>query len=691
MSSHASFIQGARRAGFTAVELIISASIMALVMAGAIAAFVYGLRTWRNETITSELHQDLEKAMEHIRHDLRLSSVGVGLMSFYPTNAAEYTAISFPLSSPAGDNLLRRDLNTNSPNYGRIIWDQTVIYHVRPGTPDELLRTVFTPRNSSAAPHDFYTQLRQVALSTDFAGVQAAALAGENTTSRVVFQNLVSMRIRPPELLFDGYAPGYQRARNLNWGSVVLGDGINDLTFTVVGKNPDSAGYKVGIDWFSLSPSASRREGEIFLPADSHPVSPFYRFILSGGTVSAQDMSAHGAGWSGNCQLTYDAGAIGNAITFKAQNDLWCDSQFDAPPGVIASNVSRKCDTNFIAQPPYIPDYVMDMDRGITWTAENATDGAIGGITLTNDVPVINIIYGGSSNAPGNIIYNGALTRLKFQAPINGQLFIDNVKIMAQLSGTNPVAGTVQNVTFAGNSWRKVGAGGETWSDWIHFSIDRNASCMVSFQLKTDNLILANAKTWASTATNQPMSYLNNMPHNQLIGLGAIEVLYPSNAVYLSGVFDTRLANPSYRRLNWTQVEPWPYGDIDIRVRSGDQRDMSDACAWDFYGVNNDNNNIVGISGGRYVQYEVLYNTIFPHVLNAKLRDVTISWAGSTGLVDLVVGFARGPDYGIVKAEVNGQAFIKGIEVEMEIFKAGPFGTNRVSGLMEVRPLNTGK
>ncbi len=304
---------------------------------------------------------------------------------------------------------------------------------------------------------------------------------------------------------------------------------------------------------------------------------------------------------------------------------------------------------------------------------------------------MINIIYGGNGNAPGNIIYNGALTRLKFQAPINGQLFIDNVKIMAQLSGTNPVAGTVQNVTFAGNSWRKVGAGGETWSDWIHFSIDRNASCMVSFQLKTDNLILANAKTWASTATNQPMSYLNNMPHNQLIGLGAIEVLYPSNAVYLSGVFDTRLANPSYRRLNWTQVEPWPYGDIDIRVRSGDQRDMSDACAWDFYGVNNDNNNIVGISGGRYVQYEVLYNTIFPHVLNAKLRDVTISWAGSTGLVDLVVGFARGPDYGIVKAEVNGQAFIKGIEVEMEIFKAGPFGTNRVSGLMEVRPLNTGK
>ena len=669
----------ARRAGFTVVELMVSAAIMTLVMGGALATFIYGLRTWRAETIVSELHQDLEKAMEHIRYDLRLSSAGVGLMSFYPTNAAEYTAISFPLSTPGNDGMLRRNLDTNSPNYGQIVWDQTVIYHVRPGTPDELLRTVFTPRDSNAAPHDFYTQLRQVALSSNVAGLQAAAREGESVSSRVVFRNLVTMRIRPPDVLFDGYAPGYQRARNLNWGSVVLGDGINDLTFTVVGKNPDSSGYKVGIDWFSLSPSASRREGEIFLPADSHPVSPFYRSIQSGGTVSAQDMSAHGAGWGGNCQLTYNAGAIGNSITFKVQNDLWCDSQFDAPPGVIASNVSRKCDTNFIAQAPYIPDYVMDMDKGITWTAENATDGAPGGITLTNDVPVINIIY------------NGARACLNFQAPTNGQLFVDNVKIMRQLSGTNPVDGTVQNVTFAGSSWRKIGAGGEVWSDWINFPFDRNASCLVSFQLKTDALNLANARTWSSTTTNPPMSYLNNMPHNQLIGLGAIAVLYPSNAVYRSGIFDTRLANPSYRLLNWTQVEPWPYGDIDIRVRSGDQRDLSDACAWDFYGVNNDNNNIAGISGGRYVQYEVLYNTIQPHTNNAILRDVTISWAGSTGLVDLVVGFARGPDYGIVQAAVNGQSFIKGIEVEMEIFKEGPFGASRVSGLMEVRPLNTGK
>ncbi len=692
MPSYAKSLPLVYRAGFTAVELIISAAIMALVISGATATFIYGLRTWRAETITSELHQDLEEAMEHIRHDLRLSSVGVGLMSFYPTNAAEYTAISFPLSSPAGDNLLRRDLNTNSPNYGRIIWDQTVIYHVRPGTPDELLRTVFTPRNSNAAPHDFYTQLQKVALSTNFAGVQAAGLAGESASSRVVFRNLVSLRIRPPELLFDGYAPAYQRARNLNWGSVVLGGGHNILTFTVVNKNTNSTGYKVGIDWFSLSPSASRREGEIFLPNDSHPAAPYFQHTLSGGSVSAQDMSAHGAGWSGNCQLTYDAGAAGNSIAFKVFNDLWCDSQFDAPPGILASNLSRKCDTNFLAQPPNITDFVMDMDKGVAWMADYCAVANPGGISLAADAPVVNIIYGGSSNIPGNIIYNGARARLNFQASTNGQLFIENVQIMQQASGITPVSGSARAVTFGGNSSTHVNLGGSAWSDWVDFAVDRNISCLVSFTLKTEASTLANAKTWPAASATPPMSYLNGTPHHEIIGLGAIEVSYPSNAVYLSGIFDTRLANPSYRRLNWTEATPWGT-DIDIRLRSGDQRDLSDACAWEPYSYfqGYQDNYIGGIAGGRYVQYEALFRSSSPYQTTPKLRDTTITWHGATGLVDLVVGFARGPDYGIVKAEVNGQQFIKGIEVEMEIFKTGPFGTNRVAGLMEVRPLNTGK
>ncbi|MGI6086860.1 MAG: PilW family protein [Kiritimatiellia bacterium] len=688
MSSFKKSLPPISHAGFTVAELIISAAIMTVVITGAFTAFIYGIRVWRNEAIISELHQNLESAMEHIRHDLRLSSVGVGLMAFYPTNAAEYTAFSFPLSSPEG-GLLRRDLNTNSPNYGRIIWDQTVIYHVRPGSPDELLRTVFTPRNSNAAPHDFYTQLKKVALSTDFTDVQNAANAGESASSQVVFRNLVKLRVRPPELLFDGYAPAYQRARNLNWGSVVLGSGNNMLTFTVVGKNPDSAGHKIGIDWFSLSASASRREGEIFLPNNTHPAAPYFQHTLNGGSVSAEDMSAYGAGWSGNCQLTYDAGAIGNSITFSVYNDLWCDSQFDAPPGVLASNVTRRYSSKYLLQAPYIPDFVMELDRDqIAWKAEYCANGDPGNISLPTDVSVINVIAGGN---PGSIIYNGDSVRLSFQSSTQGQLFIENVQIMQQAAGAVPVPGSAKSVSFEGKSWHKIGANESCWSDWVSFQFNPQNSYLVSFQLKTESTNFANAKTWPSAS---PMSYTNGVPYYGVIGLSDIKV-WSSNAVYLSGIFDTRLANPSYDKLSWTEdtYTYWYSSDVDIRVRSGDQHDLSDACAWEPYSYfqGNYDNYIAGISGGRYVQYEALIRSISPYYPPPKLRDTVITWHGATGLVDLVVGFARGPDYGIVKAEVNGQQFIKGIEVEMEIYKQGIFGTNSVAGVMEVRPLNTGR
>ena len=79
------------------------------------------------------------------------------------------------------------------------------------------------------------------------------------------------------------------------------------------------------------------------------------------------------------------------------------------------------------------------------------------------------------------------------------------------------------------------------------------------------------------------------------------------------------------------------------------------------------------------------------HTNTAILRDITIDWDVPTGLVDLQVDFAKGPDYGIVSATVDGQSFVKGLEIEMEIFKQGPFGTNTAVGIMEVRPLNTNK
>jgi prepilin-type N-terminal cleavage/methylation domain-containing protein len=684
-----------RSAGFTLLEVMIASAVSVLVLAGAMAALVNSMRSWRAAAIRSELHMDLEKSMEMMRQDLRLSSVGIGLMAFHPADASEYTAISFPLSTPGTNGLLRRDA------VDQIIWDTTVVYHVRPGSPDELIRSTFSPRNQLATPAERHGQLLQVVSSTSLADVVNAALAGETATSRVIFQNLVNMVFRPPQMSFDGYAPTYEKARTINWGSIVLNNGVHDLTFTVHHKNALSTGYKAGIDRFSLGYSGSIREGEIYLPANTHPASPYYQYAISGGSVIAQDMSTHGASWSGRSQLTYTPnfvlqGPTGSKLTFKVQNDLWCDTNFDNPPGSFAWNCSRKTDTSFTNQAPFISDIVVSMDHGLSWEAENVTDGMASSIMVTN-VTTMNVIHGGT-NVPSAIRLNGAFVRLAFNAGSSHSLHVRNVQIGRRQAGDQFVAGTTQTLTFnGGQAHVQIPSGDSVWTDWRRFEIDRDESYLVSWERKdAGNAIppgLTDAIVFTGNATHV-LSYLDGVPDNRVVAMTAMEVRAPSNGVYRSGVYDTRILSPVYRNITWTQVEPFPDGDIDIRVRSANNPDMSDAGNWWYpaaYFQNNINNDISPINGGRYVQYEALFTVAGLHTRLPILRDVTITWDAPTGIVDLTVDFARGPDYGIVTADVNGQSFIKGVGVELEIFKEGPYGLESVPGSMEIRPLNTGR
>jgi len=681
------------KAGFTLVEVMVASAISVMVIAGATTGLVNVLRAWRAAGIRSELHMDLEMSMERMQYDLRLSSVGIGLMAFYPASAAEYTAISFPLATPGNDGLLQRDAS------GNIIWDTTVIYHVRPGSPDELIRSTFSPRNQAATPDQIYAQLVSVVDSASLEDVQNAAMAGEDVTSRTLFRNLVNMVFRPPDMSFDGYAPQYERARTLNWGSMVLGNGTHDLTFTVQRKNADSTGYNVGVDRFAVSFSGSPQEGEIVLPANTHPASPYFSASVSGGSLAAQDMSTYGASWSGRSQLTFTpnfagAGPAGSKLTFKVQNDLWCDTNFDNPPGAIASNCSRQIDMSFLGQSPYIPDIIIGMDEGLSWSAENVTDGVANSLTVTN-IATVNVIHGGT-NVPSAIFLNGAFARFQFSAGLNNNLHVRNVQLGERLADDQFVAGTAQPLTFGGSAYALIGAGASVWTAWLRYGTDRDNSYLVRWERRDAGNAIpvgqTDARMWSGSAANT-LSYLDGVPDHRLVAMGAMEVRAPSNGVYRSAVFDTRNASPVYKTLTWTHVEPFPYGDVDIRVRSASNPDMSDAGWWYPMGYfqGNTGNDLSPINGGRYVQYEVLFSVAGDHTRLPKVRDVTITWEAPTGIVDLTVDLARGPDYGIITADINGQSFIKGVEAELEIFREGPYGMERAAGIMEVRPLNTGR
>ena len=71
------------------------------------------------------------------------------------------------------------------------------------------------------------------------------------------------------------------------------------------------------------------------------------------------------------------------------------------------------------------------------------------------------------------------------------------------------------------------------------------------------------------------------------------------------------------------------------------------------------------------------------------LRDVTIEWPGPSGLVNLYMDFGRRPDGGIVRATVEGKNLMKGVHVDMDIYKSSRTGTNYGKGKLVVRPLNS--
>jgi len=671
-----------RRAGYTLSEVMVALAISVLVIGGVISSTALVLRGWREAEVSSELNINLELAIERMRQDLRLSSVGVGLMSFYPRDGSRYVAVSFPMAGDSdGDGMLDRDGDN------KLIWRDTVIYHIMLTTPNELRRTIFSPRNTNSTPEQLYSQLEAVAVAMSDEAIKAQALEGEKGDSRIIFRNLTRLFFEPPTAVYDGYSDAVERGRTCNFGSVVLDAGPHELRFKVIGKNPESSGYNVNIDRFRLSLSGSPREGEIFLPANTHPRYPFFAYSLYGGSVKAEEMSSYGTSWSGNCQMSFKANGPGGMLQFYVYDDLWCDSNFNEPGGVLSSNCSVKYDTSFQSSVPYVGDKVVSMDKGITWTGSSCGDSEET-FEVTNSTDIVSLIYAGTTNDAFSIALNGCWARLYFERPAGRDLYIKDVKIQDLMTGSSAA------VTF------------NIASDWVPmWQIDQTHNYAVSYKSEPNGPGTWGLMGWRNN-DGQILSYVNGSPQNLVIGLSGIEVGYPRFAVYRSGVFDTQCDAPAYDLLQWTHIEKFDQGgDIDVRVRSGEKPDCSDGKWTDAYSLYNGffqsptaDNKLKTMPSKRYVQYEALFEcgrggftAAHTNDPTAILRDVTVTWQPPLGLVDLEVDFGRGPDCGILEATVDGQEFVKSIVIDLEIYKDGPRGVQTVHGHTEVRPLNTGK
>lgn len=681
------------RQGFTLVEMMIAASLLVVTVSLAMAGFGYFLSETKKAGVQNKLDVDVQVAIEQIRYNLRLTSLEK--MFFYPPGPGPYSAMAFPLASDIdGDGAIDVDAS------GNIVWTRTLVYHAWTGMPTQLRLTTFEPRNNALNDAQLQAQLNSVVLT----GNGSAALGGTNATTKVIFENIFSWAVRPRSATYDGYASAISREENVNLGSIVLSNGNHNFTFTVIGTNPASSGYRIGIDSMTVSPSYSVREGEAQVATASAQV---------GASVAAEYMAA--GSWSGNYQLAFPAVGVGNTFTLVMDNDRWVETNFRATGEEHANTTVR---FNTAISPS---DFVLTLD-GLDWNwyasdqTGDLSPGNLGADALSG--AAVRVLVRGSDMESGNwILFSGQRSWVGFRSG-SAPLTILHAFIAETANSTDNTmdakAGTMTRVRFSGNNGISLGAGNSIWSDQLQFPIDKTKSYLITYLVSSDpgqgngyfwteRVTPGLASTFIIAGTNLPsvdtiqeLSWSARGDVTASAGIASIQYLYatyPSNGLYNSTIFDTTLAAPGYSAMGWNPVLP-SGTSVRLKVRTGNNADMSDATAWSAMSAMT----VAGaISPGakRFVQYQAELLPSSDFLRTPLIRDTTITWAGDERVVDVGGTFTKGPNYGIFGVKVDGKDLKQGVVVDLEIFDDVHThgGELRLTSSLatEVTPRNTGR
>jgi len=684
-----------RHSGFSLLEVMVATSILMIAVGMSITVLYYVLKSANQSETQNELDMQVQLAMERIKYDMRLSSLGE--MFFSPAGSGPYGAISFPMArDDDGDGAVDLDAD------GHIIWDRTMIYHVWQSVPYQLRLTIFDTRDNSLSDLQRQQQIDSVVLN----GNGASAPNSANATTTVVFQNLFTWIVSPASSTLDAYSDTEKRTIGVALGSALLSPGDHTFAFTVQGKNPSSSGYHVGVDNLFVSPSYGLREGEAQLPATAYD-----------GPAPAREYKAGGS-WAGNYHLLFPATDTEQSFTLTLENDRWEETNFDET-GDIRDNTT----VEFVKTlSPY--DYVVQLQGlGYTWMAYEQT-GDTNGIPCAADTfrsTAVRVLIQGEEMANGDAInFDGNRCLVMFRAgAISSQQLKINAAYIAECSDSNDPSmdaapGTTTQLTFDGGPGWTVPSGVPKWSDLASFSIDKDKSYLVTFLV--DNAAAmgnpwiwrdyvapatstayiipgASAPTAADAAAETWSSRADVITTNVAPGVQFVYTTYPQRGVYTSRIFDTQLDAPEYIDIDWSENIPSGAG-LDMRVRSGNSNDLSDAAEW---------TNVTAMASPgainpgdkRYVQFHAELQAGSYDLSTPLLKDVTIRWTGQTQVIDIGGTFTKGPDYGIFKITVDGVELKSGLMIDLEIYKdvRGLGGMHTITSRLksEVRPRNSGK
>ena len=655
--------------GFTLVETVAAITILVMAVAMALSGYLFLMKRVNQADTQDELDIDAQMAIEWIKHDMRLSSMSK--MLFYPEGAPPYTAVSFPMAYPdaGGNGLIERDTE------GMIIWDETIIYHIRPGTPHELVRTVFSPRDETLTDGARQDQLDAVVAAGNGSGVAN----GDAASSKAIFANMVNWALNPRNSIFSAYAENPSR-EEITMGYALLTPGAHTFTFTAIGSSPNGD-FNIGIDQFMAAPSYLYREAE-----DQN--------ILS--EIGASTAIRYNPTYGNLHELFFPATQSNHSFTIEMNNDLWKETNFGGR--------YSGTDQTEVYTDPDLNDIVIKLaGNNKTWDVESQTGDYSGGHGSSNmNNHVVRIMLKGSTLNSGNFLKeNGERCRLTFAASPTEELRVSYVRFGESINpettemtfncGAN--FDSTNEVEFAGNDFIDIPAGGARTSDWIDIPINTEKNYIVSYGIDEatkdspriwDDNLAYNAgfqrTTQIAHSTNgTPLTTIADTPHwgtglglvrtnvYSGIGLKSVNVSYVDKGTYTSDIIDTHLENPpGSSDISWEDI--FSAGtSLDFKFRTGDQPDLSDAAAF---------TNIAHFSFSRsvpidrYIQWQALMESDTPDHLNTPvLKDVTVQWTGERRMTNIKGNFSKGPNFGTFELRVDNKLLQSALNIDLEIYK----------------------
>lgn len=694
-----------RRTGFTLLETMVATFIVLMAMGLALTGFMYGVRSQNFTDVQNDLDLDSQNAIEHLKRDLRLSTLGEIL--YNPSTAATYSAVSFPLAyDDDGDGSV--EVN---PTNSRIIWDETVIYHmwINDPNPSELRVTRFRPRSQTATQTQRQTQLNNVVIR----GTGASdCLGSEKSTTVTLFENLFTWQIRPRAATFDGYATNFESAPMIDLGSYVLTTGPHTYKFRVVGKNAKSAGYHMGFDTFKMTPCSRAREAE-FLTADTSPASSFRR-EEKGGNLA----------WSANQHLFFGAVATNASFQMVLSNDSWLETKFYGDDSV-TTETAVNYKTNLTPRGFCVQLAGMDTN----WTAAAQSSDTTGAPASSNAYvgAAVRVLLRGSDMVEGGMIETSAGKCVVGVKAGSSALTIDKMWIAECSSSETPSmdakAGTMTQLKFAGGDARSIPAGTTSETDeWGGIAIDRTKSYLVTMMIKDavaqgsphvwnnatamtspgsyvisgdcdPDSTVAMADNWSALPTNYVVSVLSN-----IVGVAYMRGTYAPSGTYVSAVCNTGIPDPAYTTWSLSRFDAG-VGSLEIRIRSGSTDTMSDAGDWSAAPVVSSaySGMLTLLPAKPYVQFQLRMTAPADTLSTPMVRQVLINWTGQTRITDIGGQFTRGPSNGIWEVTIDGNQLKSGIQIDMELYRDvrgfRSAGQQRLTSFVstEVMPRNTGK